>query len=72
VIAAGAKAGYQYESLAADLMVRLVERYLADYRPLLRQSDECRRRLVDILDTFVSAGWPSARRLSYRLEDIFR
>ena len=63
---------YQYESLAVDLMVRLVEPYLAEYRAVLRENEECRRTLLEVLDTFVQAGWPSARRLTYRLEEIFR
>jgi hypothetical protein len=72
VVRAGEKGGYQYESLAVDLVVNLVERYLAEYRALLRNDAECRKALVDILDIFVQAGWPSARRLVYRLEEIFR
>jgi hypothetical protein len=38
----------------------------------LQESEECRRVLIEILDTFVEAGWPSARRLTYRIEEIFR
>jgi hypothetical protein len=72
VVQGGQKGGYQYESLAADLMVSLVERYLAEYRALLRENEECRQALLEILDIFVQAGWPSARRLTYRLEEIFR
>ncbi len=72
VVRAGQQGGYQYESLAADLVVNLVERYLAEYRALLREDAECRQSLFEILDLFVKAGWPSARRLTYRLEEIFR
>lgn len=72
VIRGGQKGGYQYESLAVDLMVKLLERYLAEYRAIFRESEECRQTLLDILDIFVQAGWPSARRLAYRLEEIFR
>jgi hypothetical protein len=72
VIRGGKKSGYQYESLAVDLMVGLVERYLAEYRPLLREQHECRQTLLDILDTFVQVGWPQARRLAYRLEEIYQ
>lgn len=72
VVQGGRKGGYQYESMAADLMVRLVERYLAEYRVLLRENEECRRILLEVLDIFVQAGWPSAQRLTYRLEEIFR
>jgi hypothetical protein len=64
--------GYQYESMAVDLLVKVTERYLAEQRIVLQQDPRCREELIDILETFVSAGWPSARRLSYRLEEIFR
>ncbi len=72
ILRAGQQGGYQYESLAADRIVKLVERYLADYRALLREDSECRQILIEILDTFVQAGWPSALRFTYRLEEIFR
>lgn len=38
----------------------------------LQKDRRSREELIDILETFVEAGWPSARRLSYRLEEIFR
>jgi hypothetical protein len=72
IVRAGLAGGYQYESLAADLIVELIERYLAEYRAIFREDEECQRTLLDILDIFVLAGWPSARRLTYRLEEIFR
>ena len=72
VVLLAQKEGYQYESLAADLIVRIVERYLAEYRTLLQEDDACRKALIEILDVFVEAGWPSARRLAYRLEEIYR
>ncbi len=72
VVRSGKQAGYQHESLAVDLVVKLVERYLAEYRALLSEDEKCRIILVEILDVFVQAGWPSARRLTYRLGEIFR
>jgi hypothetical protein len=72
VVRSGKKGGYQYESLAVDLIVNLVERFIAEYRYILRESEECRRVLIKILDVFVEAGWASARRLTYRIEEIFR
>ncbi|OPX42367.1 hypothetical protein CLHUN_37860 [Ruminiclostridium hungatei] len=64
--------GYQYESLAADLFVKIIERYFAEYSWVFREKKECQRTLFEILDIFVNAGWPSARRLTYRLEEIYR
>ncbi len=72
IVVGAQQAGYQYESMAADLIVRLVERYLAEHRTLLQEDEYCRKALIKVLDVFVRAGWPSARRLAYRLEEIFR
>ena len=72
VVHAGRQSGYQYEGPAADLMVRFVERYLAQYRHIFRENSECLKSLIAILDTFVQVGWPSARRLVYRMEELFR
>ena len=64
--------GYQYESLAVDLIVHIVERYLAEFRGVLRENEQCRTTLIELLDSFVEVGWPHARKLTYRLEEIFR
>jgi hypothetical protein len=70
-VRAGERGGYQYESLAVQVIVRITERYLADHRHLFAEHDDCRRDLVDILDAFVRAGWPEALQLTYRLSGIF-
>ena len=69
ILRGGQQSGYQFESLAADLMVKLVGRYLADHKDIF---DDPQRRtaLVDTLEVFVAAGWPSVRRLFYRLPDL--
>lgn len=72
VTAAGARGGYQFESLGAGLLVRIVERYLAEHRALFREDERCRKALVAALDLFVQAGWPSARSLTFKLNDIYR
>jgi len=72
VVRAAESWGYQYESLAVSLVVDIVERYLAEHRDIFRGSDDCRRALIRILDVFVEAGWPAARQLTYRLDEIFR
>jgi hypothetical protein len=72
IVLTGRQNGYQYESFGADLIVRIVERYLAEFRGVLRENVECRRILIGILDIFVKVGWPQARQLTYRMEEIFR
>jgi hypothetical protein len=68
----GANGGYQYEPLAVSLVVDLLRRYLADYRTLFRDDEECRAGLIQVLNIFVRAGWPEVLELTYRLEEIFR
>jgi hypothetical protein len=53
-------------------MVDIVERYLAEYRLVLRDHRECHAALMDILDVFVRVGWPRALQLTYQLSDIYR
>ena len=72
VIRGGRKGGYQYDRMAEEVVVRFVDRYLADHRELFQRDEEVRRHLIGILDTFVHAGSESARRLSYGLDGIFR
>jgi hypothetical protein len=63
--------GYGFEQMAAELVVRIVERYLADYRSVF--ADRARLEdLMDCLDVFVRAGWPSAQSLTFRLGEIWR
>ena len=45
----GRRDRYAYEQLAEGLMVKIVERYLAEFRPLLRERPECHTALMRIL-----------------------
>jgi hypothetical protein len=70
-VMSSAKFGYQFESMGADLVVRIVEDYLADHREVF--SDETRLNdLMGLLNLFVSAGWPAAQSLTFRLAEIWR
>jgi hypothetical protein len=72
VILGGRKGGYQYDSMAERILVRIVERYFAEFRSVFQRDEEARSALIAILDTFVEAGSAGARRLSYGLDGIFR
>jgi hypothetical protein len=72
VVESSRRFGYQYESMAVDLLVEITELYLAQYPALLQDDAQCRKELMAMLETFVTAGWPSALRLIYRLEDMYR
>ena len=70
-VRASEKGGYTTESMAADVIVRIVERYLADHRDVF--ADRARLNdLMDCLDAFVRAGWPAAQALTFRLGEIWR
>lgn len=71
LLGAGQQHNYQHESMGVDRFVGIVGRFLADYRELF--TNELRRKnLVACLEVFMDAGWPSARRLLYRLPDLLQ
>jgi len=70
IVRAGRNHGYESDRLAVDLIVRLIERYLAECRHLFRGDADLQAALREILETFV--GWPSALQLIYRLDDLSR
>jgi len=71
VLNGGRRGGYEFESLGADLLVKITGRYLADHKEVF--DDPSRRAaLMDTLDTFVTAGWPAVRRLLYRLPELLQ
>jgi hypothetical protein len=69
-------AGFQFESLAVPEVVKIVQRLLADHREILRarnaRESPALKALLEVLDIFVEAGWPEARALTHRLEEIYR
>ena len=67
----GRRSGFQFERMGADRLVGIVGRLLADHRQVF-EVEERRQTLVRCLELFVSAGWPSASRLLYRLPELFR
>jgi len=70
-VTSSCKFGYAFESMGAALIVRVVEQYLADHRDVF--SDEARlNELMACLNLFVSAGWPAAQSLTFRLAEIWR
>ncbi len=71
LLGAGRMHGYMSESLGADRFVALISLFLADYRELFDDTSR-RLQLVECLEAFVEAGWPSARRLLYRLPELLR
>ena len=71
LIGAGAREGYHYEGLAVPVIVRMITRYIADYRSIF-EDDTRRARLVQILRLFSDVGWPAALKLLYDLPELLR
>ncbi len=71
VCRASAKFSYQYDPMAIDEMTKLVERVLADHKDVLR-NPEAANAIGEMLDTFVTAGWPAAMTLTFRLDEAIR
>jgi hypothetical protein len=63
---------YQFESQAVDLVVRVIRTYIAEHRSIFEKNPECLRMLRELLDLFITVGWPSARVVAYRVEEVFR
>lgn len=68
----GVPAGLANESLAADQIIGMLERILADYKASLASEDELRADFFEILEAYLQVGWPRAIQLAIRLESIFR
>ena len=58
--------------MAAELVVRIVERYLSEFGNLFRDDTDARAALLNILDVFVGVGWSGAMLLTCRLDEVFR
>lgn len=71
VLQGGQQTGYQFEHLASDLMVKLVGHFLADYKEIFNDP-RLRTALVDTLEVFMAAGWPSIRRLFYQFPELLQ
>lgn len=63
--------GYQFESLGSGAVVRIVKRYIAEYRSALEDKD-ARQKLICILQVFSDVGWSEAIELLYELPDLLR
>jgi hypothetical protein len=63
---------YTYEPLAVGLIVRLVQRYLAENRELVTTDEDVLTALRELIEVFVRAGWPEAITLAYQLPNAFR
>jgi hypothetical protein len=63
--------GYPYDPMAIAQLVKLVERVLADHKDLLRDTSTA-NAVGEMLDIFVSVGWPEALQLTFRMDQAIR
>jgi len=71
VCRAATQFSYQYDPMAIDEMTKLVERVLADHKDVLR-NPVAASAIGVMLDTFVTASWPAAMTLTFRLDEAIR
>jgi len=71
VCRASTQFSYQYDPMAIDEMTKLVERVLADHKDVLR-NPVAASAIGEMLDTFVTASWPAAMTLTFRLDEAIR
>jgi len=71
LVGRGEQEGYHFETLAIGVVVGIVRRYLADYRPIF-EIENHRVKLVAILGLFADVGWPEALQLLYDLPNLLR
>jgi hypothetical protein len=64
--------GYQFESMGQELLVQIIQRYIADHRTMLLEREDFRVALMRHLNDLAAVGWPSARRLAYELPGLLR
>lgn len=71
VIRASQPYNFNFDDMATREIVKLVETILADYKKEI-QDDDATEALLYILDVFAETGWPSALKLIWRLDEIYR
>lgn len=71
-VLAGRLWSYQFEDQAVELVVRIIRTYIAEHRSIFEKNPDCLRVLRELLDLFITAGWPSARIVAYRVDEVFR
>ncbi len=71
-VLAGRLWSYHYEDQAVELVVRIIRTYIAEHRSIFERNPDCLRVLRELLDLFITAGWPSARIVAYRVDEVFR
>jgi hypothetical protein len=74
LVGPAAREGYHFEGLGLDAVIRIIRRYLADYRVLFENLENPARRstLIEVLELFSNAGWPEALKLLYELPELMR
>ena len=60
------------ESLILNDVLQMMKAILADYQDLLVSQPKLGQKILDILDGFVSVGWPDAQEFVYKLEEAIR
>lgn len=71
-VEAGRRYGYQVESMAVDLVLRVTTHLLAEHRALVQTDARLQGAILRVLDTFVRIGWTKAHALTFELASVWR
>jgi hypothetical protein len=71
-VLAGRLWSYHFEDQAVEIVVRIIRTFIAEHRSIFEKNSDCLRVLRELLDLFITAGWPSARIVAYQVDEIFR
>ncbi len=69
---AAANNGYQYEKMAVDLALKIVNKYLSEPRAIFQQEPACGPALLAVLDILLKSGWPETRKLAHQISKVYR
>jgi hypothetical protein len=64
--------GYEYELLAVQEVMQLVDHFVADHRDMLLDDPDCLSATRRLLGVFIRAGWDAAIQRALELDEAFR
>jgi len=64
--------GFLTDSMGADLLIGMLERYFVEHRGLINENAAVREAMIDLLNDCVRFRWPKAGPLLLRLNEVFR
>lgn len=70
MVAMSSKTGFANDKATLDIIVRIAEIYLSDYKELVLQQENF-QYMLKMLNFFADSGWQEALEMIWRLNEIF-